>query len=153
MISCGLYYRGGRKMQEFIAYGRVAAVPVDAVGKTGNGHVSFKFEFVCSSSLRDENGVSIPSYFHVQVYGKQAEVMAQSLVKGSPILVKGEMIQKPYLNKAGKKRIYQYILPSKQGGITFLESKEAADKRRQEQISHSYPSSDIPDYLDVEEPF
>ena len=44
----------GEKMQVFIATGRVAFIPNDAVGRTPNGHVSFKFEFVCDSSMTDD---------------------------------------------------------------------------------------------------
>lgn len=124
-------------MQEFIAYGRVASIPADAIGKTGNGHTRFKFDFVCSSSLKDEHGKIISSFFHVRVYENQAELLAQSLVKGSPILLKGEILQKPYFNKNGEKRSYQYIVPSKQGGITFLESLEAAKRRREKQQNTS----------------
>ena len=87
-------------MQTFIADGRVSDIPQDAVGKTSNGNVSFKFDFVCDSSLLDENRKPTPSFFHVQMYGKQAEVMAKSLSKGSPILLKGEIIQRSYTSKA-----------------------------------------------------
>lgn len=85
-------------MQIFIGYGRVASIPDYAVGKTANGHVSFKFDFACDSSLQGNDGKSLTSFFHVQVYGKQAEIMAQSLSKGSPILVKGEIVQRTYTN-------------------------------------------------------
>lgn len=118
-------------MQEFIANGRVANIPDDAVGKTANGNVSFKFDFVCDSSLLDEQQKPIPIFFPVQVYGKQAEIMVQSLSKGSPILIKGEIIQRVYTNKNGQHRTYQYIAPAQIGGITFLETKTAAAKRRQ----------------------
>lgn len=40
-------------MQSFIANGRVSDIPSDAVGKTANGHISFKFEFVCDTSQQD----------------------------------------------------------------------------------------------------
>lgn len=151
-------------MQEFIANGRVSDIPQDALGTTPNGHASFKFEFVCDSSLLDENKKPIPSFFHVQVYGKQADTMAKSLLKGSPILLKGELIQRPYY-KDGQRRIYQYIAPSQLGGITFLETKEAADRRRQSQSpqgdafrdeptpSQSTTPAPYPTPLDADEPF
>ncbi|KXU10312.1 single-stranded DNA-binding protein [Streptococcus gallolyticus] len=120
-------------MQEFIANGRVANIPEDAVGKTANGNVSFKFDFVCDSSLLDEQQKPLSTFFPVQVYGKQAEIMVQSLSKGSPILIKGEIIQRVYTNKNGQRRTYQYIAPAQIGGITFLENKTAAAKRRQNQ--------------------
>lgn len=140
-------------MQEFIAYGRVADVPTNAVGRTGNGHVSFKFEFVCDSSLLDENGKSIPSFFHVQLYGKQAEVMAQSLSKGSPILLKGEIVQRLYTNNQGQRRTYQYVAPSQHNGITFLESKEASIQRKQVQAGKAIHIPDDPIPMDADSPF
>lgn len=129
-------------MQSFIANGRVSDIPSDAVGKTANGHISFKFEFVCDTSQQDQGGKTLPAFFHVQVYGKQAEIMAQSLVKGSPILIKGEIIQRPYTNSQGQRRTYQFIAPALQGGITFLESKDAANRRKQEQLDMQQQPSD-----------
>ncbi|HHG6294859.1 TPA: single-stranded DNA-binding protein [Streptococcus suis] len=144
-------------MQEFIANGRVANIPTDAVGKTANGHVSFKFDFACDSSLQGNDGKPLTSFFHVQVYGKQAEIMAQSLSKGSPILVKGEIIQRSYVNDQGQNRSYQYIAPSQHDGITFLESKDAAVRRKQGQFNPSQPAtppvSSYPEPMDADEPF
>ena len=153
-------------MQTFIADGRVSDIPQDAVGKTSNGNVSFKFDFVCDSSLLDENRKPTPSFFHVQMYGKQAEVMAKSLSKGSPILLKGEIIQRSY-TKDGQRRSYQYIAPAQFDGVTFLESKDAAAKRRQAQAPENNifkfepapthreaeRSSSYPIPMDADEPF
>lgn len=145
-------------MQEFIANGRVANIPDDAVGKTANGTVSFKFDFVCDSSLLDEQQKPLSTFFSVQVYGKQAETMAQSLSKGSPILVKGEIIQRVYTNKNGQRRTYHYIAPAQFGGITFLESKAAAEKRRQSQQNvFAQPEQQVQPFqatpVDADEPF
>lgn len=144
-------------MQEFIANGRVSNIPDDAVGKTVKGHVSFKFEFVCDSSQQDQEGNALPVFFHIQVYGKQAEIMAQSLSKGSPILIKGEIIQRPYTNQQGQRRTFQYISPSQYDGITFLETKDAALRRKQGQINPSQPAtppvSSYPEPVDADEPF
>lgn len=144
-------------MQEFIANGRVSDIPEDAIGRTTNGHVSFKFDFACDSSLQRDDGKPLTSFFHVQVYGKQAEIMSQSLSKGSPILVKGEIIQRTYTNNQGQRRSYQYIAPSQHDGITFLESKEAATKRKQGSLNFSQPAiSQAPSYpepVDADEPF
>ena len=60
-------------MQQFIANGRVSDIPEDAVGRTANGNISFKFDFACDSSLQGNDGKPLTSFFHVQVYGKQAE--------------------------------------------------------------------------------
>lgn len=143
-------------MQEFIAYGRVSNIPDTAVGRTSNGHVSFKFDFVCDSSLLDDKGKPTPSFFHVQVYGKQAELMAQSLSKGSPILIKGEIIQRSYTDDLGQQRTYQYIAPALHGGITFLETKEAALKRKQKQAApqpSTQAQQNYPEPMDADEPF
>ena len=143
-------------MQEFIAYGRVSNISKNAVGRTSNGHVSFKFDFVCDSSLLDDKGKSSPSFFHIQVYGKQAELMAQSLSKGSPILIKGEIIQRYYTDDSGKQRTYQYIAPALHGGITFPETKEAALKRKQKQAApqpSTQAQQNYPEPMDADEPF
>ena len=144
-------------MQEFIANGRVSDIPEDAVGRTANGHVSFKFDFACDSSLQGSDGNPLTSFFHVQVYGKQAEIMSQSLSKGSPILVKGEIVQRAYTNNQGQRRSYQYIAPSQHDGITFLESKEVATKRKQGNLTPSQPAisqiSSYPEPIDVDSPF
>ncbi|WP_438835867.1 single-stranded DNA-binding protein [Streptococcus pluranimalium] len=144
-------------MQEFIANGRVSDIPVDAVGRTANGHVSFKFDLACDSSLKGNDDKLLTSFFHVQVYGKQAEIMAQSLSKGSPIIVKGEIFQRTYTNDQGQRRSYQYIAPSQHDGITFLESKEAAQRRKQNNFNSSQsvpsPTSSYPEPVDADEPF
>lgn len=93
----------------------------------------------------------------MQVYGKQAEMMAQSLSKGSPILIKGEMIQRSYTNSQGQRRTYQYIAPSQHDGITYLESKEAAKRRKQSFFNASQPVTSptlaYPEPVDADEPF
>ena len=93
----------------------------------------------------------------MQVYGKQAEVMEKSLMKGTPILLKGELIQRSYTDREGQRRYYQYIAPAPFDGITFLESKAAAAARRQGQKSplQAVESlySDYPVPLDADEPF
>lgn len=141
-------------MQEFIANGRVSDIPSDAVGRTANGHVSFKFDFACDSSLQGNDGKPLTSFFHVQVYGKQAEIMVQSLSKGSPILVKGEIIQRTYTNDQGQRRSYQYIAPSQHDGITFLENREAS-KRRKQGIGNTsqLATPPYPEPVDADEPF
>ena len=98
-------------MQEFIAYGRVSSIPNGAYGKTAKGTSFFKFDFVCHSSQLDKDGKPIPSFFHVQVYGKQADVMYDSLSVGSPILLKGEIVQTTYKNDQGQNR-FKMELPS-----------------------------------------
>lgn len=143
-------------MQLFVAYGRVAKIPTDAFGESRKGTPYFKFDFVCDSSQRDAQGKSIPSFFHVETYGKQAELMYQSLSKGSPILVKGEIVQRPYLNGQQQQRTYQVLYPSLTDGITFLESKTASEQRRQPGL-HPVPPADshspYPEPLDADEPF
>lgn len=144
-------------MQEFIANGRVSDIPVDAVGRTANGHVSFRFDFACDSSLQGNDGKPLTSFFHVQVYGKQAEMMAQSLSKGSPIIVKGEIVQRPYTTDQGQRRSYQYIAPSQHDGITFLENKEAAQRRKQGNFNTSQATNQstlsYPEPIEAKEPF
>lgn len=120
-------------MQTFIANGRVAAIADDALGRTNKGTTTFKFNFVCDSSQQGDDGRPLPTFFPIQLYGSQADFMSRSLSIGSPILVKGEIIQRPYTDKHGQRRTYTYIAPSPYDGITFLEDKAASDRRRQSQ--------------------
>ena len=87
--------------------------------------------FVCDSSMTDDTNKPISSFFHVQVYGKQAELMAQSLSKGSPILLKGEIIQRPYNDEQGQRRTYQFI-PKSTRRNHFPENREASNRRKQD---------------------
>ncbi|WP_434178936.1 single-stranded DNA-binding protein [Streptococcus agalactiae] len=156
-------------MQVFISKGRVSDIPTNAVSRTANRNISFKFDFACDSSLQGNDGKPLTSFFHVQVYGKQAEIMAQSLSIGSPILVKGEIIQRAYTTDQGQRRNYQYIVPSQHDGITFLEGKEASNRRRQQQLNvlgaqtnnqqadllkgTQSPSNSYPTPMEADEPF
>ena len=145
-------------MQQFTANGRVSFIPKDAYSKTSSGTSSFKFDFVCDSSLLDQEKKTIPSFFHVQVYGKQADKMYQNLVKGSPILLTGEIIQRPYTDKDGQKKTYQYISPAQFKGITFLENQEARQKRlaavnSSQLTSYSGDFPEPPFPMEIEEPF
>lgn len=56
-------------------------------------------------------------------------------------------------NDQGQNRTYQYIAPSLQNGITFLESKEAAMQRKQVQAGKASHISDDPIPMDVDSPF
>lgn len=49
-------------MQQFIANGRVSDIPEDAVGRTANGNISFKFDFACDSSLQGNDGKPLTSF-------------------------------------------------------------------------------------------
>ena len=74
-------------------------------------------------------------------------------------MIKGEIIQRVYTNKNGQHRTYQYIAPAQIGGITFLETKTAASKRRQSRqnvFSQSEKQKVHPfqaNPLDADEPF
>ena len=57
------------------------------------------------------------------------------------------------INDQGQNRTYQYIAPSLQNGITFLESKEAAMQRKQVQAGKASHISDDPIPMDVDSPF
>ncbi|HEN0543792.1 single-stranded DNA-binding protein [Streptococcus agalactiae] len=141
-------------MQTFIAYGRVAS-DVE-IKKTINGKNSCRFEFVCDSGQLDDNKKPIPSFFHVQVYGKQAEVVSESLSKGSPILVEGEIVQKPYVDKQGNRKIFQYLAPNLYKGIIFLETKAASQKRQGKQDNNQKQYQNVEEAfspVDAESPF
>ena len=66
--------------------------------------------------------------------------------------------KRPYNDEQGQRRTYQFISPNQQGGITFLENKEASNRRKQEQqgFSQPIPSSiptSYPEPMDADSPF
>ncbi|MCQ9212401.1 MULTISPECIES: single-stranded DNA-binding protein [unclassified Streptococcus] len=121
-------------MQVFVANGRVAFIPQDAFKQYPDGKTSFKFDFACDSSLL-RDGKPLTTFLHVQTSGKQAENLYHSLSVGSPILLKGELVDAPYTDGEGNKRVFRYVMPHKIDGVTYLESKEESLLRKERQAS------------------
>lgn len=117
-------------MQIYIANGRVSLIKTPEVIKSKNGTSKFQFDFVTDSTYKDSEGNTLSTFFHVISYGKQAELLANVLAVGSPILIRGQVIDRPYKNEKNERRTYRFILPDKQDGITFLEGKEAGLLRK-----------------------
>lgn len=135
-------------MQIFIAEGRVCRINNQEVTQTKNGKSKFQFDFACDSSFKKPNDEGTYSTFnHVVTYGKQAEMLNDSLTVGSPILIKGELIDSPYVNSDGEKRIFRFILPDKMNGVTFLESKDAGLLRKKNNAKNAdYIVDEVEEY-------
>lgn len=144
-------------MQVFIANGRVAS-DIETK-KTTNGKNSCQFDFVCNSSQLDEKNKLIPTFFKVQIYGKQVETIAKILSKGSPIIIEGEIIKRSYIDKQGNKKTFEYIAPSLYKGITLLENKSESQKRQDKQgrnninLNQNQVPEDFFSPVDAESPF
>lgn len=117
-------------MQIYIANGRVSRIKNPEISKSSKGTPKFQFDFVTDSTFMDKDGNTLSTFLHVISYGKQAEFLANTLSVGSPILIRGQLIDRPYRNEKEERRTYRFILPDKQDGITFLEGKEAGLLRK-----------------------
>ena len=119
-------------MQWFIANANVSRLDENDFSFNNNGNGKFKFDVVTESSYKDMNtNEYLPTFFHVEVYGKQAEDCAEYLSVGSPIMIVGEIIKRPYKDSDNQSKVYEFILPEKPRGITFLEGREAGNMRKQ----------------------
>lgn len=131
-------------MQQFIAKGNVSKLNESDFRFNAKGNGAFKFDFVTDSNyILQETGEKLPIFFHVEIYGKQAEICAESLSVGSPILLSGEIIKRPYKDEKGENRYYEFIMPDIKKGITFLEGREASNLRKTTNIRKNENKNNI----------
>lgn len=140
-------------MQVFTGNGRVTSIPQNQKFVTTNGKSQFKFDIAIDSSYKDGDSGYLTTFFHVQTYGKQAELCGSVLSVGSPVIIKGEIVDRPYVNDDGEKRTYRFLNADVNRGITFMEDREAGLLRKktrqkqqaqQNQDPNPFPSDPTP---------
>ncbi|MGM0183347.1 hypothetical protein IGK74_002312 [Enterococcus sp. AZ150] len=118
-------------MQSYIATGYVSKISDDSFSFNGNGTGILKFDFMTVSNYYDPNTKEkLNISFHVETYSKQAEYFAETLFVGCPILLKGEIVKRSYVDSNGERKFYEFIFPDQNNGITFMENKEQSELRR-----------------------
>lgn len=123
-------------MNLFVASGRVSKI-IDSKGKkSSKGKSKFQFDFACNTTYKNAEGETLTTFLRVVSYGKQAEMLEASLSVGSPLIIQGQLIDSKYVNQDGEKRTFRFLLPNKQEGITFLESKDASELRKKAHKAH-----------------
>lgn len=77
-----------------------------------NGKKLAKFSIATKESYKDENGerVTETQWHNLVVWGKQAEVAARYLKKGSEVAVEGKLTSRSYTDKEGVKRYVTEIM-------------------------------------------
>ena len=146
-------------MQTYIADGRVTFISSKGLTQTAKGTATLTFGFACSSTYKQDDGSMLSTYHTVVSYGKQAEFLSKALSVGSPILVKGQIIDRPYVSEDGEQKGYRFLLPDKLGGITLLETKEDSELRKKKHENEPLIDDNLeedysfPNELDEEFPF
>lgn len=77
--------------------------------------------FSLATSTRDKENNNITTWHNIVVWGKQAEVCAQALKKGSTVFVDGTLKYRKYDDKEGKTRFVTDIVAS---FVKFLDKRE-----------------------------
>lgn len=81
--------------------GRLTIDPsVDYIESKGESKTFVKIQLAVNSKTKNEE----VSYFHVEAWGKQAQIISEYCVKGTELLVQGELKQDRWTNKEGMKR-------------------------------------------------
>jgi len=82
------------------------------VKETTNGKKLAKFSLATNESYRDENGKEVKEtmWHNLTVWGKQADIAAKYLKKGSEVAIEGKLSNRNYTDKDGVKRYVTEIV-------------------------------------------
>jgi len=82
------------------------------VKETTNGKKLAKFSVATNESYRDENGKDVKEtmWHNLTVWGKQADIAAMYLKKGSEVAIEGKLSNRNYTDKEGVKRYVTEII-------------------------------------------
>lgn len=111
-------------MNNYFATGRVANEP--KIGATQNGKSKLTFTFIAGSRIKDGDGY-LSFSVSATVYGKPAETLYDTLSKGSPLTVAGDLGTRAYVDENGEKRYFTFLLIDK---YDYGESLEMALSRK-----------------------
>lgn len=125
-------------MNNYIATGRVANEPV--FGKTQNQNPKLTFTFIAKSRIKEGDEYltfAVPAI----VYGKPAETLYDTLSKGSPLTLSGDLGTRIYADENGEKRYYTFLLVDK---YDYGESLEMALSRKNRNQKAEDQTQDYP---------
>ena len=82
------------------------------VKETTNGKKLAKFSVATNESYRDENGKDVKEtmWHNLTVWGKQADIAAKYLKKGSEVAIEGKLTSRNYTSKEGEKKYITEIV-------------------------------------------
>lgn len=125
-------------MNNYIATGRVANEPV--FGKTQNQKPKLTFTFIAKSRIKEGDEYltfAVPAI----VYGKPAETFYDTLSKGSPLTLSGDLGTRIYADENGEKRYYTFLQVDK---YDYGESLEMALSRKNRNQKAEDQTQDYP---------
>ncbi|MDM7659352.1 single-stranded DNA-binding protein [Lactococcus lactis] len=111
-------------MNNYIATGRVANEPI--FGKTQSGKSKLTFTFISGSRIKEGNEY-LNFTVSAVIYGKPAETLYDTLSKGSPLTLSGDLGTRIYADENGEKRYYTFLQVDK---YDYGESLEMALSRK-----------------------
>lgn len=118
---------------------------------TSNGKAVGSFTVAVSRPFKNANGEQEADFILCQVWGKQAENLAQFTGKGSQIGLTGRIQTRSYDNKQGQRVFVTEVVADR---VQFLDSKKQSDQGRQDSQNAPYQGQAEPfDINDDDMPF
>ena len=118
---------------------------------TSNGKAVGSFTVAVNRPFKNANGEQEADFILCQVWGKQAENLAQFTGKGSQIGLTGRIQTRSYDNKQGQRVFVTEVVADR---VQFLDSKKQSDQGRQEPQNAPYQGQAEPfDINDDDIPF
>lgn len=96
---------------------------------TSNGKAVGSFTVAVNRPFKNANGEQEADFILCQVWGKQAENLAQFTGKGSQIGLTGRIQTRSYDNKQGQRVFVTEVVADR---VQFLDSKKQSDQGRQD---------------------
>lgn len=140
--------------------GNIGADPVLHVGPSG-GKVARLSVAVSSTKFRPSSGefvTSPPQWFAVKVFGPMAENVCGSVSKGTPVIVRGELVTDTWTGESGEQRSMQLIradafgVDLRHGTVSYtkvvrgsaLGEEADAELQRRQEFTSTYESPEDP---------
>lgn len=118
---------------------------------TSNGKAVGSFTVAVNRPFKNANGEQEADFILCQVWGKQAENLAQFTGKGSQIGLTGRIQTRSYDNKQGQRVFVTEVVADR---VQFLDSKKQSDQGRQDSQNSPYQGQAEPfDINDDDIPF
>jgi len=115
-------------MNTYTTYGRVAGTP--QLTQTQGGTPRLTVTIISNTRVK-EGETYLSHSVNALFYGSAAELLSQKIVKGTPLVVSGEMATRKYVDGDGEIRYYEFL---KASTFDFIESKALADIRKADDL-------------------
>lgn len=117
---------------------------------TQKGTATLRFSIAADRSIKDENGnfQNVTTFVDIMTWTKLAEICAENLHKGSPVIVQGRLEIRNYTDRDNQqKKITEIVAET----VQFLEYKTRTDSAVEDNLHESEPVN--PPITDDDVPF